>query len=84
MNPFKTAPVATLISVMTAVVAVLAYIQGTGLVTGTAATWMTIGAGVLNVLLGLYARSNVTPVADPKNDQGQRLYPASRPPAGSL
>lgn len=84
MNPFKTKPVATLISIMTAVVAVLAYVQGTGLVTGDAATWMTVGAGVINVLLGLYTRSQVTPVVEPRNDQGQRLFPAARPPAGSL
>lgn len=73
MNAFKTKPVATLITVMTAVVAVLAYVQGTGLVTGRAATWMTVGAGVLNVLLGLYARSQVTPVANPKDDFGHPL-----------
>lgn len=84
MTPFKTAPVATLISIMTAVWAVLAYVQGTGLVTGAASTWLTVIAGSLNVLLGLYARGNVTPVVDPKDKQGRRLYPASRPPAGSL
>lgn len=74
-NPFKTAPVATLISIMTALLAVLVYLQGTGLVTGQAAVWMGVAVGVLQVLLGLYARSKATPVANPKDDLGRPLGP---------
>jgi hypothetical protein len=74
-NPLKTAPVATLVTVMTAVLAVLVYVQSTGVVTGTAATVMGLGAGIINVLLGLYARSQVTPVADPRDDRGRPLTP---------
>lgn len=73
MNAFKTKPVATLITIMTAVWAVLAYVQGTGIVTGNAATVLTLVGGSLNVLLGLYARSQVTPVAAPKDDFGHPL-----------
>jgi hypothetical protein len=72
-NPFKTAPVATLVSVMTAVLAVLVYVQSTGVVTGTAATAMGLVAGIINVLLGLYARGQVTPLADPRDDSGRAL-----------
>jgi hypothetical protein len=74
-NPFKTAPVSTLITIMTAILAVLIYVQSTGVVTGQAATVMGLVAGIINVLLGLYARAQVTPVADPRDDQGRRLAP---------
>lgn len=83
-NPFKKAPVATLISVMTTVFAVAVYLQGAGIVTGQAGVWLDGAVGVLQVVLGLYARSHATPVANPKNNKGQALYPAHRPPAGSL
>jgi hypothetical protein len=76
MSQFKTAPVATLITTMTALLAVAIYLQSTGLVVGQGAVWLTTGIGVLQVLLGLYARSKVTPVANPKNDIGQSLVPA--------
>lgn len=80
MNPIKAAftkaPVATLVSVMTVLLAVLLYLQGTGLITGQAATWITLAIGILQVLLGLYARSKATPVADPKDDMGRQLIPA--------
>lgn len=96
-NPFKTAPVATLISIMTALLAVLVYLQGTGLITGQAAVWVGVVVGVLQVLLGLYARSKATPVADPMDNNGNPLVPAgaryeptgqpikrSTPPPGSF
>lgn len=84
VNPFKKAPVATLISIMTAALAVAVYLQSTGLVTGQGAVWLTTGIGVAQVLLGLYARQQVTPVADPKSKLGLPLYPAHKPPTGSL
>lgn len=72
-NPFKTAPVSTLITIMTALLAVLIYVQSTGVVTGQAATVMGLVAGIINVLLGLYARSQVTPLADPTDNAGRAL-----------
>jgi len=74
-NPFTKSPVATLVAAMTALLAVLVYLQGTGLITGQAAVWVGVAVGVLQVLLGLYARSKATPVADPKDDQGRALVP---------
>lgn len=76
-NPFTKAPVATLITAMTALLAVLVYLQGTGLITGKAAVYVGVGVGVLQVLLGLYARSKATPVADPKDDLGRTLVPVT-------
>jgi hypothetical protein len=77
-NLFRTAPVATLVTVMTALLAILVYVQSTGVVTGQAATVMGLAAGIINVLLGLYARSQVTPVADPKDADGRALAPVER------
>lgn len=74
-NPFTKAPVATLITSATALLAVLVYLQGTGLITGAAAVYVGVAIGILQVLLGLYARSKATPVADPKDDQGRPLVP---------
>lgn len=73
---FKEAPVAYLISIMTVLLAVLVYLQGTGLVTGTAATWLTTGVGLLQVILGFAVRAKVTPVAKPKDNLGRDLVPA--------
>jgi len=77
-NPFTKRPVATLVAAMTALLAVLVYLQGTGLITGQAAVWVGVAVGVLQVLLGLYARSKATPVADPKDDQGRSLVPVQQ------
>jgi hypothetical protein len=74
---FKEAPVAYLISIMTVLLAVLVYLQGTGLVHGQAATWLTTAVGILQVILGFAVRSKVTPVANPKDDLGRELVPAS-------
>jgi len=82
MNPFKKAPVATLVSIMTALLAVLVYLQGSGTITGQAAVYVGLAVGILQVLLGLYARSKATPVADPKDDLGRSLVPVKLvPPA---
>lgn len=75
MNPFKKAPVTTLITIMTVLLAVLVYLQGTGLITGQAAVWVGTAVGALQVLLGLYARSHATPVADPHDNDGRALVP---------
>lgn len=77
---FKQAPVAYLISIMTVLLAVLVYLQGSGLVTGTAATWLTTAVGILQVILGFAVRSKVTPVANPKDNLGRALVPAALVP----
>jgi hypothetical protein len=80
-NPFKTAPVATLVSIMTALLAVLVYLQSTDLITGKAAAVVGLAVGVLQVLLGLYARQHATPVADPRDNAGRRLVPLGSKPS---
>lgn len=75
MNPFKKAPIATLIAWGTTVLAVLVVLQGSGLLTGSAARWVDVAAGALQVVLTAYARMHVTPVANPKDDLGRKLVP---------
>lgn len=76
IKKFKEAPVAYLVSTMTVLLAVLVYLQSTGLVTGTAATWLTTAVGLLQVVLGFAVRAKVTPVANPKDNLGRKLVPA--------
>lgn len=75
-NPFKKAPVATLISIMGVVLAAATYLQGTGLVAGKAGAWLDAAVGVIQLVLGLYARQHATPVANPKDALGRKLVPA--------
>lgn len=83
MNPFKTAPIATLVAWSTTVLAVLVTLQSTGVLTGSTAHWVDVAAGVLQVLLTAYARQHVTPVVAPKDDLGRPLVPAKiMPPSG--
>lgn len=77
IKAFKEAPVAYLISIMTVLLAVLVYVQGTGLVVGQGAVWLTTVVGLLQVLLGLAVRAKVTPVVNPKDNLGRELVPAS-------
>jgi hypothetical protein len=79
MNPFKKAPIATLVAWGTTVLAVLFVLQTSGLLTGTAARWVDAAAGALQVVLTAYARMHVTPVADPKDNQGRALVPVGPP-----
>lgn len=82
MNPFKKFPLTALIAWATTVLAVLVVLQTSGLLTGTAAHWVELAAGALQVVLTAYARSQVTPVADPKDNLGRSLVPAQLiPPA---
>ena len=74
---FKKAPIATLAGWGTAVLALLVYLQGTHILTGSAARYTDLAAGALQVLLTLYARQHVTPVAAPKDNLGRELVPAS-------
>jgi hypothetical protein len=77
MNLFKRFPLATLIAWGTTMLAVLVVLQASGLLTGTAAHWVDVAAGVLQMLLTAYARQHVTPVADPKDNLGRPLVPAN-------
>jgi hypothetical protein len=76
VNPFRKAPIATLVVWATTVLAVLVVLQASGVLTGTAAHWVDVAAGVLQVVLTAYARQHVTPVANPKDDLGRSLVPA--------
>ena len=72
----KRFPLTTLIGYATTALAVLTYLQASGTLTGSAARWANLAAGLLQVLLTAYARSLVTPVANPKDDLGRQLVPA--------
>jgi hypothetical protein len=92
MNPFKKAPIATLVAWAAVVLTVLVALQASGLLTGTAARWVDFAAGALQIVLTAYARQHVTPVADPKDDLGRPLVPEhlvpgrgiSKPPPNSF
>lgn len=79
-NPFKTAPLATLVVLGTTVLGVLIVLQTSGLLTGTPAHYVDVAAGILQVMLTAYARMHVTPVADPRDNLGRELVPASMIP----
>lgn len=83
-NPFKKAPIATLVAWGTTVLGVLVVLQASGVLTGTAAHWVDTAAGVLQVILTAYVRQHVTPVADPKDDLGRRLVPAALVPGRGI
>lgn len=82
MNPFRKAPIASLLAVATVMLATLTTLQGTGLLHGKAAAWVDAVVGLLNVLLGLYARTHATPIDNPKDRAGRPLVPVA-PPAGN-
>lgn len=77
MNPFRKAPLATLITWGTLMLAVLVVLQSSGVLTGTVAHWVDVAAGVLQVVLTAYARQHTTPVAAPRDAYGRRLVPAA-------
>ena len=82
MNPFKQFPLTTLILWASTMLAVLVVLQTSGILTGTAAQWVNFAAGALQVVLTAYARLQVTPVVDPKDNLGRALVPANIvPPA---
>jgi hypothetical protein len=76
-NLFKRFPLATLIAYGTTALAVLVVLQSSGTLTGSAARWVDLAAGMLQVLLTAYARNHVTPVAAPKDASGRKLVPVS-------
>jgi hypothetical protein len=77
---FKKYPLATLATWAASVLAALVLLQANGILTGTAAHYADLAAGVLQVLLTVYARSKVTPVVNPKDDLGRPLVPATLVP----
>jgi hypothetical protein len=83
-NLIKRFPLTTLIAYSTTLLAVLVVLQASGTLTGTAAHWVDTAAGVLQVLLTAYARSHVTPVADPKDNLGRQLVPAELVPGRGI
>lgn len=72
---FKRHPLSSLIAWLTTVLAVLVVLQTSGVLTGKALEWVGLAVGVLQAILTAYARLHVTPVADPKDDQGRTLVP---------
>lgn len=72
---FKRYPLATIAGWGMTVLAVLVYLQEMGYLTGAAAHWANVAAGVLQLLLTLYARQHVTPVVNPKDNDGRKLVP---------
>ncbi len=74
-NPFRRFPLATLIAYGTTALAVLVVLQTSGVLTGTAARWVDVAAGALQVVLTAYARRHVTPVVDPRDNEGRPLVP---------
>lgn len=82
MNLFKKFPIATLVAWGTTMLAVLVVLQSSGTLTGTAAHWVDVVAGALQMALTAYARMHVTPVADPHDNLGRPLVPGTLvPPA---
>lgn len=75
MSFFKRFPLTSVITFGTTALAVLIFLQSTHILTGTAAHWVDVVAGVLQVVLTTYARQHVTPLADPRDADGQRLVP---------
>jgi len=73
----KRHPLSSLIAYATTVLAALIVLQGSGLLHGSAAHWVDVVAGILQVILTAYARQHVTPVAAPKDSYGRRLVPST-------
>jgi len=81
IRAFKAAPIATLVGIGTSMLAILVVLQGSGVLHGTAARYVDVAAGILQLLLTAYARQHVTPVVNPKDNLGRELVPASLIPA---
>jgi hypothetical protein len=76
MDLFRRFPLTTLVVWATTVLGVLIVLQSSGVLTGTAAHWVDVTAGALQVVLTAYAKTHVTPVIDPKDNEGRELVPA--------
>lgn len=80
MNIFRRFPLTTVIAWGTTVLAVLVFLQTSGTLTGDAANWVNVAAGVLQVVLTAIARTQVTPVVNPKDEYGRKLVAAPGQP----
>lgn len=78
---FKRHPLSTVIGWATTALVVLVALQGSNVLTGKAADYVNTAVGVITVVLTAYARTKVTPVIEPRNDQGVRLTPVRAPEA---
>lgn len=76
----KRFPIASLAVWASTVLAVLVVLQASGTLTGTAAHYVDLAAGVLQVVLTAYARQHVTPVVAPKDTLGRPLVLAQPRP----
>jgi hypothetical protein len=75
---FKRYPLATVIGYATTALALLVGLQAAGILTGQAADWANTAAAVIQVVLTVYAKAQVTPVVNPRDNQGRRLAPVQR------
>lgn len=73
----KRYPLATLITWAAGLLTLLVTLQAAGILTGQAAAYVNIAAGLLQVILTAYAKAHVTPVANPHDDQGRKLAPVT-------
>lgn len=71
-------PVATLVTVITVLLALLTALAGTGVLSGTAAAYVSGAIGLLTAILGWITHGKVTPVANPKDNGGRPLVPLSK------
>jgi hypothetical protein len=72
---FQRYPLATVIGWGASLLVALLALQGSGVLTGPVAHWVDVAAAVLQVILTAYARQHVTPVVDPKDNEGRPLVP---------
>jgi hypothetical protein len=72
---FKRYPLATVIGWAASALTLLIVLQGSGILTGTAAHYVDVAAAFLQVVLTWWAKTHVTPVIDPKDNQGNQLGP---------
>lgn len=76
MNPFRRFPIATFVSIMTAVQAGAIVLDGEHVLHGSSAAYLQTGIAILGVLLGAYTKRHATPKDDPKDRDGRPLVPA--------
>jgi hypothetical protein len=84
MDLLKRFPLTTLVLWATTLLAVLVVLQTSGTLTGSAARWVDLAAGALQVVLTAYAKTHVTPVVDPKDNLGRPLVPAELLPGRGI
>lgn len=71
-----TKPVAVLTTVVTLLAALDALLTGAHVVNPTLSAWIAGATAAVTLLLGSLAHRAVTPLANPRNSDGQALVPA--------